>query len=188
MIAVTGYSTTVIRKLEKLRHTEEIVRIRGDLRHWTSPIEIPDADRFVLAHGLLHQKPFREQSEDEVLASIHINLLSVMRLCERILTTREDARICVIGSESGFNGSYDDTYAVSKAGVHLYVQSRRVGPRQLLACVAPPIIADSGMTRRRHDYPEVLKYRRHVYAWDVALAINRLLWHTEPGQTVLERL
>ena len=38
-------------------------------------------------------------------------------LGEAVLEAKPQARICVVGSESGFKGSYDTTYAVAKAGL-----------------------------------------------------------------------
>jgi hypothetical protein len=54
-----------------------------------------------------------------------------------------------------------------------------VKPTQTVACVIPPIISDSGMTRRRHDYPAVLDARRTVSAKEVAEKVHWALFDDE---------
>lgn len=130
----------------------------------------------MLAAGALYGKRVAEQSVYEIATGLAINLISPMRLSEQILGANAHARICIIGSESGFNGSYDEVYAAAKAGLHKYVETRRVLPTQQLVAVAPPIIADAGMTLRRDDYPEILKKRRTVTSAQVALLVYQLLY------------
>lgn len=189
MIAVTGYRTTIVRELANLVAPVEVQRIDADLARLDARFVMPPrATRFVLAAGLLYAKPLRLQSVEEVVASLAVNMVNVVRLCETILDTVEDARVCVIASESAFSGSFDHTYAMGKAGVVTYVGARRVKRSQLLVAIAPPIIADSGMTERRHDYPEVLARRRHVFARDVAANVYRHLYESSPGKNLVDRM
>lgn len=166
MIAVTGRSTTIVAELERLSG-EEIVRIEGDWKWAGFEFELPDTDRFVFAAGHLVGKKLSEQSGIEQMQTFNINTLNPMVLCERALQ-RPKARIVIIGSMSGINGSFDMCYAVSKAAIHCYADMRNIGPDQSLNVIAPTIIADSGMTRRRPDYEKVLKERRTVTARHVA--------------------
>lgn len=176
MLAVTGHGTSIVRELAKLVD-EPFSRIGGSGHQWfDSDFHVPQAERFVLAAGVLYGKPVAEQSVYEIATGLAVNLISPMRLCEQILSANDHARICVIGSESGFNGSYDEVYATAKAGLHNYVQTRKVLPTQQLVCVAPPIISDAGMTIRRDDYPEILKKRRTVTSQQVALIVKQLLY------------
>jgi NAD(P)-dependent dehydrogenase (short-subunit alcohol dehydrogenase family) len=138
-------------------------------------------DRYVLAAGILRQQPLREQSGFDVRIGLAVNMISVVRIADTILARRENARICIIGSESGMNGSYDEAYAMAKAAVHAWVSwaKTKVTITQTVACVIPPIISDSGMTRRRHDYPHVLDTRRTVTAKQVAEEVKRTLFDDE---------
>lgn len=179
MLAVTGFRTTIVQELAKLI-SDPIARISGP--------DIPAANRFVFAAGVLHQKNILEQSEDDIAVSLTVNLIDVLQLCERILTTNRDARICVIGSVSAYRGSYDQTYAVAKAGVHAYSRFRDVLPTQQLTVVAPPIIRDSGMTLKRKDYPAVLKTRCTVSAAEVAAVVKRCLYDMPPGHHGVEHM
>jgi short-subunit dehydrogenase len=174
MLAVTGYNTTIIKALAVLAG-EQVTRIESD-------VDVPIVGaRYVLAAGVLIGKHPAEQTIGELMESAWVNLMRPIRLCERILVTTSDARICVVGSHSAIAGSFDRAYAASKAGLHQYVLTRGTGSTQQLFCVAPTIISDSGMTARRHDYPAVLKKRRTVTAEQVALAIYRHLYDPNPN-------
>lgn len=179
MIAVTGLRTSIVQALIRMVGERQVQRIDADLARFDCSFAVPKVDRFVLAAGVLHGKPMRAQSPDEILSCIAVNMVNVVRLCETILASNQRARICVIGSESGFKGSFDETYALAKAAVHRYVETRKVGPQQQLVAVAPHIVIDSGMTRRRHDYAQVLEEqqagRRFTTAREVAECVRFLL-------------
>lgn len=118
--------------------------------------DILAADRIVLCHGTLATERFRTRSTEDVNDSLTINLLSFVRIAEIALEGNPQARICVVGSESGLKGSYDICYALAKAALHKYVEERQIlHPGQQLVCVAPSTIADAGMTMRRHDQDRV---------------------------------
>lgn len=117
-----------------------------------------------------------EQTGEEIAASLAVNFANVVRICEQVLAREPLAQIVVIGSESAYKDCYDQTYGLAKAAVHRYVEMRKVSRRQQLVAVAPTIIADSGMTRRRHDYPDVLEQRRTVTAAKVAKTVHWLLY------------
>lgn len=179
MLAVTGFRTTIVRALATLVDGP-IVRIAADLAVLDCAFEIPAVDRFVLAAGVLVGKRLSEQTPDEIGRGLAVNAVNVARLCDAILDARPKARICVIGSESGIRGSHDAVYAMSKAAVHQYVETRRTGRDQQLVAVAPHIILDSGMTRRRHDFAalvdDVEHGKRFIRARDVAQCVRFLLW------------
>lgn len=176
MIAVTGYSTSIVRELSKLV-SEPISRIGGSSHQWfDSDFQIPRADRFVLAAGVLYGKKVADQSVFDIATGLAINLISPMRMCEEIFAANDHARVCLIGSESGVYGSYDEVYAAAKAGLHNYVETRRVLPTQQIVAVAPPIISDAGMTTRRPDFPTILSKRRTVTSLQVALLVKQLLY------------
>lgn len=110
------------------------------------------AERHLFCQGVLTPKTIREQTAEERAESFEANFATVARQCDLIIATNDKARICVIGSESGFSWSYDGAYAASKAAVHAYVETKRLRtPSQQLICIAPSIIGDAGMTLRRED-------------------------------------
>jgi len=194
MWAVTGHTTTIIAELRKITGSPMqpilTIPLSGELR-LADPacgFLLPnDCRYFVLAAGVLNGKKTAEQSGDEIAACLNVNLVNVIRLCELILATVDDARICVVGSESGWKGSYDELYAASKAGVHQYVKTRYgLGPRQQLVAVAPPIIVDAGMTQRRPDLVKLMRSKRKMTtALHVAQTIRRLLQETDQKNEVV---
>lgn len=182
-VVVTGRSTSLIYELEMMiGSSDPFVRMGIELgRPDVNLASMPVGERYVLAAGVLHQKPILEQSAAELIESLSVNAITVIRICETLLERQPDARICIIGSMSASRGSFDLTYAAGKAAVHAYVQARKTKPMQQLVCVAPTIIADSGMTMRRKDYPQVLEHREHVRAVDVARVIHRALYKHPPS-------
>jgi NAD(P)-dependent dehydrogenase (short-subunit alcohol dehydrogenase family) len=185
VLAVTGFRTSIVRALTA-RTGEPVERIHADLANpATGFLWPPGCDRFVLAAGILYPRQIFNLTSQEISDGLAVNLTNVMRLCEMILHTVQTARIVVIGSLSGRDGSFDQLYATAKAGVHLYVKTRLVQPPQLLACVAPTIVSDAGMTLRRADYPAVLSRRPSVTSFQVAEMVAAMLY-AEPAD--LERI
>ena len=189
MIAVTGYRTTIVEHLREMVD-ENVVRIDGTgMDKFNFDFIIPDCSRYVLAAGVLHQKSLLEQTAHEIQECLAVNMINVARVCDFIFNNIHDARVCVIGSESGFKGSYNSVYAMSKAAIHAYVSFKRVGDEQSLTCVAPPIIRDAGMTLRRNDYPEGIIDRVTVGSIDVALKVRELLYDDSLlGKTKIVRM
>lgn len=172
MLAVTGYRTTIVQALKGMA-AEDVIRIDSESD------DVPVADRYLLAAGVMYSKPANEQTFDEWITSVRVNFTQVVRICEAIFSRPEPAVVCIIGSQSAEAGSYDGTYAACKRAVQEYVSVRKTQSGHRLVCVSPPIIADSGMTLRRHDYPLVLSERRTVTAQQVAEAVYRLLYRSD---------
>ena len=111
-----------------------------------------DGERYLFTQGVIHQKKVGQQTEAELWETWQVNVTSVMQDCEKLLENNPNARICVMGSESGFKGSFDMAYAAAKRGLHHYVEHRRISyPDQQLVCVAPTCIEGSGMNKRRNE-------------------------------------
>lgn len=190
ILRVTGVGSRIVSALRSQLPTgERIVRLDNDLRTLGDQWVPGDGDRFLLCAGMLHQKKIAVQSPAEVRESLAVNLISAVRICEAALDASPRARICVLGSDSGFKGSYDTTYAVAKAGLHRYVETRALAPGQQLVAVAPHIIWDTGMTQRRADLAALREraqkepMRRYLRAAEVARLIRFLLYEDEGAIT-----
>jgi NAD(P)-dependent dehydrogenase (short-subunit alcohol dehydrogenase family) len=110
-----------------------------------------DNDRFLFCAGVLRPKSIDEQTDAELEEGYRVNLWQVTDDCERILSANDKARICVIGSESAYNGSYDGVYADAKRSVHGYVERKQLKPGQQIVCISPGPIEDCGQFIRRLD-------------------------------------
>lgn len=142
-----------------------------------NPAEPFSCDRFLICEGYLAGKAINDMTRAEAAETFHRNCTDVMAMCELILENNSSGRICIIGSESGFAGSYDQAYAAAKAGIHQYVENRRLShPGQQLVAIAPTVIWDSGMTQRRHDVHalEVRGQKRRRGRWLAAREVAAL--------------
>lgn len=153
-VAITGWRSRIAVEFRALLPRDEA--IRGTVG---SPAFSTTADRYLFCHGLLRPKMMAEQTPEERAEGLRVNYLSVVEHCDAVLAKNPAARICIIGSESGYRGSFDGTYAAAKAALHAYVEHKVIGPEQQLVAISPGIIADAGMTTRRTDR-ENLERRR----------------------------
>ena len=187
MLFVTGGGTTIANELVWIIPwpSDGVVHNRADLTkpesEWIDTIPT-DADRYLLAAGYLAGKGPDEISPEEARKTYDLNVRAPRAICERVLKANEKARICIIGSESAYGGSRDETYALSKELIHDYVRWRKLGPDQQLVAVAPSIIGDSGMTRRRVDRGNLSQKEkahpkgRFLRAEEIARLVKFLLW------------
>lgn len=110
-----------------------------------------------------------------------VNYCNIVRYLDAWFTDHPKGRAVVIGSESGFSGSYDMAYAGAKAALHLYVETKKLQPGQQLVAIAPGIITDAGMTNRRRDVMRVIERsrnhpkKRHLMSREVAELAKFLL-------------
>lgn len=147
-----------------------------------------DAGAYLICAGYLAGKVARDQSVHEIQRAFEANFVEVVQLCDDLIDGNPEARICIIGSESGFSGSHDMIYAGAKAALHLYIETKRLRtPEQLLVGIAPHIIGDSGMTRRRSDYEATIargrktRLGRWLFAQEVADLAAFLLYSASPA-------
>ena len=179
MLAVTGIRSRIVEELRKLLPADEEVVSMYD-RVWP-----PAAERYLLCAGLLRPKSLIEQEADEVAESVRVNCIEPMLLCDEVLRYIPNARICVIGSESGFTWSHDGAYAAAKAALHKYVETKKLKPDQQLICVAPSIIGDSRMTEARKDTDNLEQRRlanpkqRFLKSVEIARLVHFLLYVDE---------
>jgi|SRR6185503_9143255 len=180
MLAVTGYRSKIIQELiPLLPEGEEVVAIARN------GLIAEEARRFVLCAGLIRPLRITSQTEAEAAETMEVNCFQPIRLCEHILERFGDARICVIGSESGFVWSFDGAYAAAKAALHRYVETKRLSPDQQLVCLAPSVIGDGAMTLARQDVEnleerrKVNPKRRFLTCMEVAKMVRHLLYVDE---------
>lgn len=153
-VCITGWGSKIAEEFRRLTDEE---CIRGD---WQGP-EFPlDCRRYLFCHGMLMPKRAEDQTECEREQSWIANYISTAGRCDGIIASNPKARMCVIGSESGYRGSFDGTYAEAKAAMHLYIEERRCKPHQQLVGISPGIIGDCGMTTRREDVLNVERRRK----------------------------
>lgn len=176
MLAITGFNSRIIQELlHMIPDNEETLRFEAA----SSP---PVADRYIFCHGILRAKATAWQTQAEIAETFLVNAGTTIASCDRILSDNIEARICIIGSESGYSWSFDGIYAASKAAVHRYVETKKLGARQQLVCIAPGIISDCAMTMRRTDrYALDDRMRKHprgrfLTAKEVALWCHFVLY------------
>lgn len=142
-----------------------------------------DCDHYFIATGFLAGKSLTDISDADAARTFKVNFFDVAELCDRIIEANDRARIVVMGSMSGIRGSYDLSYAGSKAALHLYVETKRLRTAdQFLCAVAPHIVADAGMTQRRTDLDtlkargEATRLGRWITAREVAEVVRWALY------------
>lgn len=124
-------------------------------------IHSEDIDRYIILSGHLQSKKISEQNREEIVKSIFINSVGPILFSEYLLQNRPNARLIIIGSESGFKGSYDLTYGLSKSSIRMYVKQKKVKENQQILLISPSTIEDFGMTERRQDKDRLTTYRQN---------------------------
>ena len=126
-------------------------------------INVKEYIYFIINLGILFPKKISEQTLEEINCSLNVNLITVVKLCEVILNNNQNAKVFIVGSESGLKGSYDTTYFLCKAALRAYVRERKMSSQdQSLLLFSPSTISDAGMTLRRTDFEVLDNYRtRH---------------------------
>ncbi len=179
MIAIRGMHSRIALELLPMLPDSESVR---EIPRGSSGIDT-GATRFVFLQGLLLPRRLIDQTPAERAEIFSVNAAEVIAACDAIIETVPRARIVVLGSESGFSGSFDWSYAAAKAGLHRYVETKmlRTSEQQLI-CVAPGIIGDAGMTTRRPDQHNLTfrarthRLHRFLDSVEVARLIHFLLY------------
>lgn len=195
-ICIIGSSSTVSKELINLidndsneiitigRNSDDTIYLNIDFNTADKINNIPlDCERYIITLGYLIPKKITEQTNEESLNSMAINLLFPVRLIEKILEVNKKARIVILGSESGFKGSFDTSYFIAKAGLSSYIREKHIKyPKQQLVMVAPSVILDTKMTQERDDLELVIQRakdlpkQRYLMSKEVAEAIYFLLY------------
>lgn len=182
MIVITGLRSAIAQEFVRLLPSAEVV-VHGKPLEANFPI---GAERYLFCQGLLRPKTYEDQTEAEIAEGELVNFTSIKNACDAIFEATDFARVCVIGSESGFRGSFDGNYATSKAKLHNYVEAKALRtPHQQLVCISPGIIEDCRMTTSRQDVENLRRRReqhpmkRFLQAREVA-ALARTLIYFQP--------
>lgn len=194
-LCVTGYSSNIFHEFEKILSDDiDIIRmgrdsfadIKTDFSVMSKDeliLVVPlDCDYYFFNHAVLRPARILDQSESEIQQGLNINLLSTVIMCEHILENNHSARICIMGSESGFKGSYDTSYFLAKSAINSYITERCVSyPEQQLIGIAPSVIQDTRMTQSRDDKDNLNKLK-------LSLPKKRFLFSKEIGKLVCDLL
>lgn len=148
MIAIIGAKSSIAKSLLELLPKKETYLEYNSNNINTLSLT---ADRYLLCNGRLFGKSSKDITNQEIETTLHDNYIATVKICDKILYENRKARICVIGSESGYKGSYDTFYAGSKAALHHYIENKTLLKDQQLIGVSPGIISDSKMTLDRKD-------------------------------------
>lgn len=177
MLIATGWGSAIVQSLLPLLPAGEKAKRAV---YYDVPL---NAERYLFCAGVLRPRKIADQADSEISQTVMVNCTSVIQACDRIIEANDAARICVVGSESGYSWSFDGAYAASKAAVHQYVETKRLRiAGQQLVCVAPGIIEDCGMTLRRDDHRQLQQRGmihpkgRFLQAAEVARLIKFLLY------------
>lgn len=177
-IVITGIKSNISQNFIKLLGEVNIHGIRVE--------SIQDylwADKYLFCQGVLYPKREDDQSEQEKDNSKFVNFQSIADACDKILTENSKARICIIGSESGYRGSFDGSYAKYKKMIHEYIETAPIQfPTQQIVGLAPTIIEDTAMTQNRKDHDNINRRRqehplkRFLYSNEVSSMAYTLLY------------
>lgn len=154
-IVITGWRSAIAEAFRTLLRSAEVT-VHGKPMEPNFPI---DAQRYLFCQGLLRPKKYDDQTEAEIKEGIEVNYTSIVRACDLIFAGNEFARVCIIGSESGYRGSFDENYASSKALIHSYIETKRLTQHQQLVGISPGIIGDCRMTTSRTDVDNLIRRR-----------------------------
>ena len=152
---ILGAGSQIAQEFKKIvADTDQLVR--GNLDFIDSR-----ADRYLICSGYLRGELLQKQMLSETMESFLANYTKIVSYCDAVLRENLRARICIIGSESGYKGSYDMAYAGAKAALHMYIETTTLSSGQQLVGISPGIIQDAGMTTRRQDTENLNNLRRH---------------------------
>ena len=176
-LVVTGYNSSICIELLKLLSKKkdiEIIRCGRcdqadvifdfnkleDCSRFAAFIDKTEPDYLFLNHGLLVGEKLKDMDEQNIIKTLHVNLVSIAMVLECLVSIRE-MRTVVMSSISGKIGSYDTLYAATKAGIDVLVKSfaPQLPPSSRLNAISPGIIEDTRMTEVRSDL-DVLRKKK----------------------------
>ena len=124
-----------------------------------SLIDKQRTNNFIILSGFLQSKKITDQTRDEITKSFFINSIGPILFAEYLLKINSNARLIILGSESGYKGSYDLSYALAKSSLKLYIKQKKTKENQQLILLSPSTIENFGMTNRRLDQDRLDSYK-----------------------------
>jgi NAD(P)-dependent dehydrogenase (short-subunit alcohol dehydrogenase family) len=171
-ICITGFDSTIAQRFCSLLSPDEAIEARS-----INDVDPEAHSRYLICTGFLAGKALGDIGEREASKTWEVNFLWIAQVCDSIIAGNPAARICIIGSESGYRGSYDMAYAGAKTAIHHYIETKALlFERQQIVGIAPGIIIDSGMTQRRDDKAALMERadKRRRREWINAIDVARL--------------
>lgn len=111
-------------------------------------------DVFVHFAGIMLSKSLSDSSFEDIENMVKVNLTAPIYLVSQVIPKLSDkGLIIMMGSQSAYKGSYDDLYAITKAGIHGMVGSLapKLAPNKRIINIAPGITRGTRMTDRRSE-------------------------------------
>lgn len=187
-ITLFGSNAVMEAQLKKLgfqvlTYSSKIEKFTNDILTWNEipPVLLNEEGLYVINFGILTPKSFLEMNERELVKSLRINLLYVVKVVELLIRDESKARIICIGSESGSKGSFDTSYFLGKAALIAYVREKQMAYKnQQLLLISPSMVEDGRMTTQRNDQFRVENARvahpkKRLARWvDITNLINNL--------------
>tara|TARA_A100001035_G_C27749326_1_gene485619 strand:+ start:218 stop:886 length:669 start_codon:yes stop_codon:yes gene_type:complete len=124
-------------------------------------IDMQSTNKYLIISGFLQSKKIFDQNKEEISKSFFVNAVGAVLFAEYLFSQKPNARLIIIGSESGFKGSFDLSYALSKSSLKLYVQQKKLKVNQQILLLSPSTIDNFGMTLRRTDKDNLKKYKEN---------------------------
>lgn len=172
-VIITGHKSNIAKEFCKLIPSETIygIRIENIEQYLT-------ANRYLFCQGFLVSKRSKDQTKEEIKKSKYINYTSITQAVKKIIEVNSIARICIISSESAYQGSYDNSYAQWKKEINNYIENTNLlTEKQQLVGIAPSIIEDTSMTKARKDIQN-LNNKRETHP------MKRFLWSKEVANLI----
>ncbi|MDC1177932.1 hypothetical protein OAT26_01895 [Candidatus Pelagibacter sp.] len=176
-IAMLPKNSTIYNPSKKELNLENIENIKKLKKN------IINSDVLVLLHSIIIPKSHLKKNLSEKIKQIKINLLSTLEIVEIALKYNKNAKIFILGSESGKKGSYDIIYSLTKAALHKYIEERKIlFPKQQLVGIAPSTIIDGKITLKRKDKENVKKSinlnpkKRGIFSNEISKLIYSLVF------------
>lgn len=114
--------------------------------------------KIIYSWGALYSKRLLNQTYTEACQSYVWNFLIPMKILEKFNQVDIEFQFIYISSESARKGSFDGNYAAQKAASERFIREcRLLNVMSSAVCIAPSMISDAGMTKRRQDKEAVHK-------------------------------
>jgi NAD(P)-dependent dehydrogenase (short-subunit alcohol dehydrogenase family) len=155
----------------------------------------PRMDAMILLCGVLEGTSLEKKSYLDIDVDFEINAISQIKIVKSLLNHfSADGRVIFLNSISAFNGSYDVTYAASKAAIIGFIKSMaKHGPKTIrFNAIASGLIEDSSMAsqfsaedldRHKSETPTGM-HNESLKIADIIFNISGPSWINMNGQVI----